>query len=117
MNQTKSKENGIVMEKIVSFVIEVYKLVNEFIIKCGFKEQVFSKLKNTFYVRYNIESLIFNEETEEAIKSKLKQARQISTADKNTPKIVIDVEATVNMQGKAKIKRIFINDTPFTVIK
>lgn len=43
--QPKTKENGLIMEKATAFVADVYKLVNEFIINCGFNEHVLSNFR------------------------------------------------------------------------
>jgi len=78
-----------------------------------------SKLNNTFYVRYNIELLKLSDKTARAVKElfskeQLKSKKQ-AVAQKNSPGIIIGVEISINCQGKARIKRIFINDVPSKV--
>ena len=57
-----------------------------------------SKLHNTFYVRYNIFSLLISKETAHAI---LKQMLE--------PSALLDIEVVINRQGKARINRLFVN--------
>lgn len=42
VEQYKSKESCVIMEKVVSYVTEIFKLVNELIIKLDYSEHVLS---------------------------------------------------------------------------
>lgn len=49
VNQSKSKESCVIMEKVVSYVSDIFKLVNELIIKLDYPEHVLSKLAQTYF--------------------------------------------------------------------
>ncbi|MFH1128867.1 MAG: GDYXXLXY domain-containing protein [Candidatus Omnitrophota bacterium] len=66
-----------------------------------------SKLNNTFYVRYNIELLRLSDKTAQAVKELWRK--------KNSLDMIIGVEISINCQGKARIRRIFINDLSIKV--
>ncbi|MFC1808418.1 hypothetical protein ACFL0T_08675 [Candidatus Omnitrophota bacterium] len=70
-----------------------------------------------FYVRYNISSLAISKESAAEI-SKIKTKLLADAKRLNKPLkelMTIDVEISINYQGKAKIRRFFINDKPFLV--
>ena len=47
VEQSKSKESCVIMERVVSFLVNTFKLVNEFIAKLGYSEYATSS-KPTF---------------------------------------------------------------------
>ena len=46
VNQSKAKESCVIMEKVVSYINDIFKLVNELIIKLDYPEHVLSNLNN-----------------------------------------------------------------------
>jgi hypothetical protein len=42
-NNSKHKDSCIIMERVVTFLVEVYKLINDQIVKFGFNEHTLSK--------------------------------------------------------------------------
>ena len=77
-----------------------------------------SKLHNKFYVRYNIFSLSLNEKNAKII-NELKQQllNEAKTSGKSLKSLMkVDVEVIINWQGKARIKKLLINDESYYII-
>lgn len=74
-----------------------------------------SKENDNFYVRYNIDSLLLNDETANLIKKQLENTQNdINSYRKlNSTMMPIYVEVIINWQGKARISRIFVNGIPY----
>ena len=54
-NHQKQKDSCVIMEKVVMFLVEVYKLINEQIVKFGFNEHIISPL-NFMSVPFGVEA-------------------------------------------------------------
>jgi len=68
-----------------------------------------SKFNKKFYVRYNIESITLDKTKAAGLQKQLKAVQQEKT------ELVIGIEAQINWQGKARIKKIIVNGTPYVL--